>query len=241
MSIQYPSLPRQQEIAQILDKANALIERRREQLRELDSLAESLFYTMFGDPVTNPMGWEKKKLGELGHWQSGGTPSRKNIEYFKGDIPWVTSGELNDLYIDNSIELITNDAILNSNTKLIPVGSLLLGMYDTAALKSSITKRELTCNQAIAYSNLNNTICNIIPDTNITIPIGKRFIIGFDYFDGLVLNSNKTVYITKDENVYTLPSQVLINDSTSPLTFTYFISKGFMFMSVERGFIFIER
>ena len=65
VSIQYASLPRQQEIAQILDKANALIERRREQLRELDSLAESLFYTMFGDPVTNPMGWEKKKLGEL--------------------------------------------------------------------------------------------------------------------------------------------------------------------------------
>ena len=160
--IHIPSLERQREIAAVLDKANKLIEKRKKQLCELDALAESVFYDLFGDPVTNPKGWKKKKLGELGTWQSGGTPSRKNMSFFNGNIPWVTSGELNDIYIDSSFEKITANAVKESNAKIIPKGSLLLGMYDTAALKSSINNVELSCNQAIAYSTLNNAICDTL-------------------------------------------------------------------------------
>lgn len=66
-----PSLERQREIAAVLDKASELIEIRKEQLCELDRLAESVFYDMFGDPVTNSKGWEKKQLGELGYFKNG--------------------------------------------------------------------------------------------------------------------------------------------------------------------------
>lgn len=60
-----PTFNRQQEIAAILDKASDLVEKRKAQLAELDTLAESIFYDMFGDPVTNEKGWEKKKLFEV--------------------------------------------------------------------------------------------------------------------------------------------------------------------------------
>lgn len=160
--IPIPTIDKQQEIAQILDKANELIEKHKEQLRELDCLAESVFYDMFGDPIRNSKRWEKKQLSALGKWQSGGTPSRKNSDYFKGKIPWITSGELNNIFIYTSNEFITKEAVDNSNAKLIPTGSLLLGMYDSAALKSSISSTEMTCNQAIAYSKLDKSLCSVI-------------------------------------------------------------------------------
>lgn len=55
----------QQQIADVLDRASALIEKRKAQIEKLDLLVKSQFTQMFGDPVTNPMGWEKQKLGSL--------------------------------------------------------------------------------------------------------------------------------------------------------------------------------
>ena len=54
-----------QEIVSILDKVTSLISMRKEQLEKLDILVKSKFIEMFGDPVLNPKGWEKKKLGEV--------------------------------------------------------------------------------------------------------------------------------------------------------------------------------
>jgi type I restriction enzyme S subunit len=107
----------------------------KKQLEELDALAESVFYDVFGDPVTNEKGWKLVKLGSLGEWASGGTPSRANNSFFQGNIPWVTSGELNSIYIKNSIEHINEEAIVKSNAKLIKPGSLLfckLPLFRTA-------------------------------------------------------------------------------------------------------------
>lgn len=162
LKLPLPSIEKQQEIVAALDKASELVEKRKAQLAELDSLAESIFYDMFGDPVTNEKGWSHKTLSDIGDWKSGGTPSRNNSEYFCGNIPWVSSGELNNMYIVDTNEHITEDAILNSNTKKIEVGSILLGMYDTAALKSSITKRIMCCNQAIAYSKLKDNVVDTV-------------------------------------------------------------------------------
>jgi len=60
-----PPLPEQKRIAGILDAADALRARRRESLDQLDTLLQSTFLDMFGDPVTNPMGWEVRKSSEL--------------------------------------------------------------------------------------------------------------------------------------------------------------------------------
>ena len=57
-TIPYPPLPEQEKIVAELDCLSGVIEKKKQQLKELDALAESIFYTMFGDPITNEKGWE---------------------------------------------------------------------------------------------------------------------------------------------------------------------------------------
>ena len=63
--IPLPPLAEQKRIAAILDAADALRTKRREALAQLDALLQSSFLTLFGDPVTNPMGWAQAELGDL--------------------------------------------------------------------------------------------------------------------------------------------------------------------------------
>lgn len=63
----------------------------------------------------------------------------------------MTSGELGPVRAKWSNEMLTTEAIARSSAKMIPHGSLLLGMYDTAALKSSISVGRIACNQAVAF------------------------------------------------------------------------------------------
>ncbi|WP_321422674.1 restriction endonuclease subunit S [uncultured Methanobacterium sp.] len=172
--IYLPSLKNQMKIVEIMEKAEKLKEWRAEADGLADEYLKSVFLEMFGDPVKNKKGWKRAKLSELGTWKSGGTPSRQRKEFFTGEIPWYTSGELNNTHISDSIENITEQAIENSNAKLIKPNSLLLGMYDTAALKSSITTTYSSCNQAIAYSELENKNSNIIY-VYYAIQIGRKF------------------------------------------------------------------
>ena len=65
LQIPLPPLPEQKRIARILDAADALRAKRREALAQLDTLLQSTFLDMFGDPGTNPMGWTKVRSGEL--------------------------------------------------------------------------------------------------------------------------------------------------------------------------------
>ena len=63
IQIPLPPLTVQQKIADVLDRANTLIERRKAQIEKLELLIKSQFIEMFGDPVTNPMGWKKDPMG----------------------------------------------------------------------------------------------------------------------------------------------------------------------------------
>ncbi|ENK0556593.1 restriction endonuclease subunit S [Clostridium sporogenes] len=164
----------QQKIVNALDKAQSLIDKRKAQIQALDELVKSRFIEMFGDPVLNPMRLPKVELGKLGDWKTGGTPSRSNNDYFNGDIPWLSSGELNNIYCFSSAEMITELAIKESSAKIIEKGSLLLGMYDTAALKSTINMIECSCNQAIAYAKLDESLVNTVY-IYYCIQIGKEF------------------------------------------------------------------
>ena len=173
IKIPLPPLPIQQKIAQVLDRADVLRQRNRQIIRHYDQLAQSVFLEMFGDPVKNPKGWEVKKLQNLGSWRSGGTPSRKKPEYFKGSIPWLSSGELEDIFCSKSNEFITKAAIENSAASIIKPYSLLLGMYDTAALKSTINTVECSCNQAIAFAKIDSEKANTV-FLYCLIQIGKK-------------------------------------------------------------------
>ena len=69
------------------------------------------------------------KLGEICKFQSGGTPSRKNIDYFNGEIPWVTTVALNGGLVSekNAIDWITEKAICESAAKIVPLHSIMVG------------------------------------------------------------------------------------------------------------------
>ena len=96
LQIPLPPLYEQKRIAGILDAADALRAKRREALAELDTLLQSTFLDMFGDPVTNPMKWDTSPLGEVGEVITGNTPSRKRPEYYGDDIEWIKSNNIND-------------------------------------------------------------------------------------------------------------------------------------------------
>lgn len=72
-NIDIPLPPKSTQLAIVseLDKINELIRLKKEQLKDFDNLAQSLFYEMFGDPVENEKGWEVKKLGEIGEFKNG--------------------------------------------------------------------------------------------------------------------------------------------------------------------------
>ena len=74
-TIPVPPREEQERIVAELDCLSGVIEKKREQLKELDALAQSIFYQMFGDPITNEKGWEVKKLGEVANSVNYGTSS----------------------------------------------------------------------------------------------------------------------------------------------------------------------
>jgi type I restriction enzyme S subunit len=94
ISIPVPPLAEQRRIAEVLDRAEALRARRRVALTQLDSLTQSIFLDLFGDPAANLKGWALKRLVELGRVVTGGTPPSAKPGMFEGPIPFVTPGDL---------------------------------------------------------------------------------------------------------------------------------------------------
>ena len=99
-------------------------------------------------PFDVPEGWVWTTLGEVGTWQSGGTPSRSNKTYYGGNIPWLKTGELNDGLISYIPESITEEAVANSSAKINPTGSVLIAMYGATIGKLGILTFPATTNQA---------------------------------------------------------------------------------------------
>jgi len=96
LQIPLPPLAEQKRIAAILDAADALRAKRREALAQLDALLQSSFLTLFGDPVTNPLGWERKKFSQIGSLDRGVSKHRpRNApELLGGHYPLVQTGEV---------------------------------------------------------------------------------------------------------------------------------------------------
>ena len=141
-----PDLPQQAQLVELLRSAYETKKAYQKLLTATDNLVKSQFIEMFGDPIENA----HTRLSDIGSISSGGTPSRKVPEFFSGDLDWYSAGELNSLYLSGSVEKITREAVENSSTTVYPAGTLLIGMYDTAAMKMGILKKDSAANQACA-------------------------------------------------------------------------------------------
>ncbi len=116
LEIPLPPLEEQRRIAAILDKADGVRRKRKEAIRLTEELLKSTFLEMFGDPVTNPKGWEKIKLGNLCTIVRGGSPRPIN-DYLGGSIPWIKIGDAtegDDIYIHKTAEAIKPDGVKKS-------------------------------------------------------------------------------------------------------------------------------
>jgi type I restriction enzyme, S subunit len=96
-----------------------------------------------------PSGWEWVRLGDIGNWKSGSTPSRSTPSYYGGDIPWVKSGEVKQGRIRETEETITQVALEKCSLGLNPVGSVLVAMYGANIGEVGILEIEATTNQAV--------------------------------------------------------------------------------------------
>ena len=99
-------------------------------------------------PFDIPDSWEWVRLGNIGDWGSGATPSRTNSAYYNGDIPWLKTGDLTDGYIYEIPECITRLALKETSVRLNPAKSVLIAMYGATIGKLGILTFPATTNQA---------------------------------------------------------------------------------------------
>ena len=118
VAIPIPPKSTQLSIVSELDKINELIRLKKEQLKDYDNLAQSIFYEMFGDPVENEKGWEVKKLGEVCTIERGSSP-RPITAYItdsKDGINWIKIGDAQEgsKYITSTKEKIKPEGLKKS-------------------------------------------------------------------------------------------------------------------------------
>ena len=149
--IELPDINSQRSLAKKLASAHNVKESYKTLLKCTDELVKSQFIEMFKDaPIV--------KLGEHIDTQSGGTPNTKKTEYYEGgDIPWLSSGEVNQGYINGTEKYITKAGLDNSSAKWSPEHSIVIAMYGATAGKVGYLNIPVTTNQAV---------CTLLPSSS---------------------------------------------------------------------------
>ena len=143
LEIPIPPLSEQQSIVAELDKINELISLKKAQLSDLDALAQSIFYDMFGDPIENEKGWEVKKLGEVCDVRDGTHDSPQYLsesEYFL-----ITSKNIQGDIIDYAnVNYISKEDYDSINKRsYVDEGDIIMGMIGTIGKPIIVHKNNL--------------------------------------------------------------------------------------------------
>ena len=153
----------QRSIIDKLKKIEVIIKLRELELNNLDELIKARFVEMFGDPISNDKGWNTDPLTAVcSRIYGGGTPSKSHPEYFEGSIPWVSPKDMKSDVITDSIDHITEEAIANSTTNLVPEGSVLM------VIRSGILKHDLPVSINAVPVTINQDMKAFVPGENIT-------------------------------------------------------------------------
>lgn len=135
-------------IANILSKSESLLTQRKESIRLLDEYLKSVFLEMFGDPVRNEKGW---KINKIISFADCIVPGRDKPKSFTGDIPWLTTEDLNHLSFStksNKNIALSQAEIEQVRARLIPSGSVLMTCVGDLGI-ISINKTDCVVNQQL--------------------------------------------------------------------------------------------
>ena len=163
VTVPVPTMEEQLSIVSALDKVTELITLRKEQLTKLDQLVKSRFIELFGDSVTNSMGWVTDTvIGVCDDIYGGGTPSKSHPEYYEnGDIPWVSSKDMKtDVLYDSQIK-INQLGVDNSTAKMVPINSVIM------VIRSGILKHTLPVAVNAVPITVNQDLKVFIPSNRI--------------------------------------------------------------------------
>ncbi|ACK66242.1 restriction modification system DNA specificity domain protein [Rippkaea orientalis PCC 8801] len=160
--IPLPPIEEQRKIASVLTLIQEAIQEQENAIALTTELKKALMQKLFTEGINNepqkmteigliPESWEVVNLGNLAKLKSGGTPSRKKIEYWEnGSIPWVKTTEINYDLITTTEEYITKEGLVNSSAKMFSKGTLLMAMYGQGVTRGrvGILDIDATTNQA---------------------------------------------------------------------------------------------
>lgn len=182
-SLLIPSFDEQISIVQELDGINHLVNLQEQQLREYDNLAQSLFYSTFGDPLTNPKGWEVKKLRDV---------AREKLSYGSGASAVVFDG--NTRYV--RITDIKNDGELNNDIVspnlieekyLLNEGDILFARSGATVGKTYMHKNS---NGHCIYAGY---LIRLIPNEDIALPVYLFNLTKTEYYRSFIASEQRTV------------------------------------------------
>lgn len=149
LEFELPSIEDQKIISDKLWAAYELKRSYQDMIKATDEMVKSQFIEMFKNTPS-------VKIADCCITVSGGTPNTKKIEYYDGgDIPWLSSGEINQGYIFSTDKYITQLGLENSSAKWVPANSVVIAMYGATAGKVGFIKIPLTTNQAV---------CTLLPN-----------------------------------------------------------------------------
>ena len=146
------SLERQAEIVDILGKCERVIASREDELQKLDELIKARFVELFGNPESDEK-YPQIAIKDFTDVISGGTPDRKNNQYWEnGTVPWVKTTELQNNRINSVEEYITEKGLNESSAKVVPVDTVLIAMYGQGKTRgmTAILGVQASTNQACA-------------------------------------------------------------------------------------------
>jgi type I restriction enzyme S subunit len=158
--IPVPPLAEQKRIVAELDLLSGIIDKKKEQLKAYDQLAQSIFYTMFGDPIDNPKGWEYNELIQLYRFidYRGKTPNKKTE-----GIPLITAKNIRKGTIDHSVaEYISESEHKNRLTRGIPQKGDLLFTTEAPLGNAAIADLDIyaTAQRLIVLQKRENALLN---------------------------------------------------------------------------------
>ncbi|MNX85433.1 EcoKI restriction-modification system protein HsdS [compost metagenome] len=157
-----PSIVEQNKISSFLSIIEARIQTQKKIITHIESLMKELREKIFSqqfrfkdDLGNNFPKWQSEKLGNIGTFFSGGTPLTSNKSYYKGNIPFIKSGEINS---STTTQFISQEALKKSSSKMVNKGDLIYALYGATSGEVGLSKIDGAINQAIlcVRTTLNN-------------------------------------------------------------------------------------